>query len=110
MAANWSIALWTVEASRVRSRSTDDEARLLAMAMPLEVNSSVIFWRSVWTETYQVMAASGTRAAKRKRMILGSSPKRTLRSLLAGLVRSVVTPSPPPTSRSRGPSGRSRRA
>ena len=32
----------TVEASRVRIRSTPEEARLLAMAVPLEVNSSVM--------------------------------------------------------------------
>src|SRR5262245_10559908 len=78
MPANWSISACTVEASRVRMRSTPEEARLFAMALPLEVNSSVIFWRSVWTETYQVTAASGISTAARNRMILVSRPNRVL--------------------------------
>src|SRR5918996_3462749 len=78
MPANWSINACTVEASRVRMRSTPDEARLLAMAVPLEVNSSVIRWRSVCTEMNQVTAASGTSTAARNRMILARRPKRGL--------------------------------
>src|SRR5919106_2761518 len=74
--ANWSISACTVEASRVRMRSTPDEARLFAMAVPLDVNSSVIRWRSVWTEMNQVTAASGTSTAARNRMILARRPKR----------------------------------
>src|SRR5687767_5221604 len=46
------------------------------MAVPLEVNSSVIRSRSVRTETYHVTAASGMSTATRNRMILGSSPNR----------------------------------
>jgi hypothetical protein len=76
MATNWSISACTVDASRVRMRSTPDDARLFAMAVPFDVNSSVISCRSRCTETYHVMAASGMRTAARKTIILGSSPKR----------------------------------
>src|SRR5882762_1784841 len=68
----------TVEASRLRMRSTPEEARLLAMAVPFEVNSSVICARSVRTETYQVTAASGTSRTVRKTMIFVSRPIRSL--------------------------------
>src|SRR5688572_18283282 len=66
----------TVEASRVRIRSTPEEARLFAMAVPFDVNSSVISCRSVRTETYQVTAASGMRTTARNTTIFGSNPNR----------------------------------
>src|SRR5688500_7285119 len=66
----------TVEASRVRIRSTPEEARLFAMAGPFDVNSSVISCRSVRTETYQVTAASGMRTTARNTTIFGSNPNR----------------------------------
>src|SRR5713101_2901888 len=81
--ANWSIKACTVEASRVRMRSTPDDARLLAMALPLDVNSSVICRRRVCTETYQVTAASGISTAARNRMILASRPNRVLEVFMA---------------------------
>src|SRR2546426_4554454 len=70
----------TVDASRLRMRSTPEEARLLAMAVPFDVNSWVICARSVRTETYQVTAASGTSRTVRKTMIFVSRPIR-IRSL-----------------------------
>ena len=48
MSANWSKRAWTVEASRLTMRSTLEEARLFAMAVPLFVNSSVRLVRSDW--------------------------------------------------------------
>src|SRR5215472_5587931 len=76
MAANWSTSAWTVEASRVRMRSTPELARLLAMAVPLDVNSSVRLPRSARTAVNQVMPARGTSTATRKRMIFASRLKR----------------------------------
>src|SRR5258706_11662955 len=78
MPANWSMSACTVEASRVRMRSTPEDARLFAMALPFEVNSVVIWRRSVCTDTYQVTAASGMRTAARKRMIFVRRPNRAL--------------------------------
>src|SRR2546427_450298 len=66
----------TVDASRLRMRSTPDDARLLAMAVPFDVNSSVIRSRSVRTDTYQVTAASGISTAARKTMIFVKRPNR----------------------------------
>jgi len=96
----------TVDASRLRIRSTADEARLLAMAVPFEVNSSVICARSVRTETYQVTAASGTSRTVRKTMIFVSTPIR-MRSLT---MAAPLRPAPPPPSRQSVPSGHPRRA
>src|SRR4026209_1127869 len=78
MPANWSISTCTVEASRVRMRSTPDEARLFAMAVPLEVNSSVMRCRRVCTETSHGTAASGMSTAARNRMTLDWRPNRSL--------------------------------
>src|SRR5688572_3177701 len=75
---------WTVEASRVRIRSTPEEARLFAMAVPFDVNSSVISCRSVRTETYQVMAASGMRTTARNTTIFGSNPNRRRTRFITG--------------------------
>src|SRR5215510_8582835 len=83
MPANWSIRACTVEASRVRMRSTPEEARLLAMALPLEVNSSVICRRRVCTDTYQVTAASGIKTAARNRMIFVRRPTRAVPVFMA---------------------------
>ncbi len=46
------------------------------MAVPLEVNSSVIRCRSVCTEMSQVTVANGTSTAARNTMILARSPNR----------------------------------
>ena len=89
MAPNWSTIPCTVEASRVSKRSTPELARLFAMAVPLEVNSSVRFVVSACTEIHQVIAASGTSVAARNRMIFGSSPNRSLRGLF------ILSPRPP---------------
>src|SRR5215470_7921760 len=70
------MSAWTVEASRLRMRSTPEDARLFAMAVPFDVNSSVISLRSVRTEAYQVMAARGTSTMVRKTMIFVSRPNR----------------------------------
>src|SRR5207244_5270586 len=78
---NWSTSACTVDASRLRMRSTPDDARLLAMAVPFDVNSSVIRSRIVRTDTYQVMAASGISTAARNTMIFGNRPNR-MRALI----------------------------
>src|SRR5215471_19660882 len=83
MPANWSIRACTVEASRVRMRSTPEEARLLAMALPLEVNSAVICRRRVCTDTYQLMAASGIKTAARNRMTFVRRPNRAVPPFIA---------------------------
>src|SRR5215467_7488201 len=62
MRANSSTRDWTDEASRVEIRSTPVEARLDAMASPLEITSSVMVVRIDRAETYHVTAASGTSA------------------------------------------------
>src|SRR5215470_5136878 len=69
MAANWSMAACTVDASRVNRRSTLELARLLAMAVPLDVNSSVMFVVNERTEIHQVIIANGTRVTAKKRTI-----------------------------------------
>jgi len=89
MAPNWSTLPCTVDASRVSKRSTPELARLLAMAVPLEVNSSVRFVVSARTEIHQVIAASGTRVAARNRMIFPSRPSRSFRGLF------MLSPPPP---------------
>src|SRR4029450_10093394 len=76
MAAYWSTRAWTVEASRVTIRSTHELARLFAMAVPFEVNSSVMLRLRVWTESVHVMVARGIRTAARNRMIFASNPNR----------------------------------
>src|SRR5262249_14441655 len=70
MRANSSTRDWTDEASRVEIRSTPVEARLDAMASPLEITSSVMVVRIDRAETYHVTAASGTSASTRKTTIL----------------------------------------
>src|SRR2546426_3821964 len=55
-------------------RSTPDEARLDAMASPLDVNSSVMLTLRDRAETYHVTKASGTSAATRNRTILPRRP------------------------------------
>src|SRR5262245_19664182 len=61
-------------------RSTPEEARLEAMASPLEMNSSVMLARMERAETYHVTAASGTSAATRKSMIFPRRPSLPRRS------------------------------
>jgi hypothetical protein len=89
IAANWSTVPCTVEASRVSRRSTPELARLFAMAVPLDVNSSVRFEVSARTEIHQVIAASGTSVTARNRMIFVSRPNRSLRGLF------MLSPPPP---------------
>src|SRR5437879_1844894 len=96
MAANWSTVACTVDASRVSSRSTPELARLFAMALPLEVNSSVRFVVRARTEIHQVIVASGTSVTARNRMIFPRRPSRT--------VRCLFMLSPPPPVRDGGPS------
>src|SRR5512144_1963247 len=76
MRANSSTSDCTDEASRVEMRSTPEEARLEAMASPFETNASVMAVLMDRAETYQVTAASGTRAATRKTTILPRRPSR----------------------------------
>src|SRR6266446_7574948 len=57
-------------------RSTPELARLVAMAVPLEVNSSVMLSRIAHTETVQVTAPSGRSTAATNRMIFLASPNR----------------------------------
>src|SRR6266542_1910211 len=91
MAANWSTRAWTVEASGFRMRSTLELARLFAIAVPFEVNSSVIFARMVWTEMVHVMIASGTRMRAKKSPIFTGSLKISAWSF--GIVRGIVSSS-----------------
>src|SRR5258706_11259301 len=76
MPATWSTWACTVEASRVRTRSTAVLARPLAMAEPLDVNSAVRLVRSDWTEIVHVRAARGTRMRSRNNVILARRPNR----------------------------------
>src|SRR4029450_8869311 len=76
MPATWSTWACTVEASRVRTRSTAVLARPLAMAEPLDVNTSVRLVRSDCTEIDHVSTASGTRMRNRKSVILARRPNR----------------------------------
>src|SRR5499427_6046467 len=77
MRANSSTSDCTEEASRVEIRSTPVEARLDAMASPLEMNSSVMVVRSDRADTYHVTAARGTRTSTRKTTILTRSRRRS---------------------------------
>ena len=79
IAANWSTIACTVDASRVSRRSTPELARLFAIAVPLDVNSSVRFAVMRWTEIHHVIAASGTSTAVMKRTIFASRPMRNVR-------------------------------
>src|SRR4030095_9680745 len=75
MRANSSTSDCTDEASRVEMRSTPEEARLPAMASPLETNSSVMAALMERAETYHVTAARGTRVTTRKITILPRRPR-----------------------------------
>src|SRR3984893_9597751 len=55
-------------------RSTPEDARLEAMASPLDTNSSVLLVLIDRAETYHVTAARGTSAATRKTTILPRRP------------------------------------
>src|SRR5215470_6571861 len=77
MRANSSTSDCTEEASRVEIRSTPVEARLDAMASPLETTSSVMVVRIDRADTYHVTAARGTRASTRKTTILTRSRRRS---------------------------------
>src|SRR5499433_4060520 len=77
MRANSSTSDCTDEASRVEIRSTPVEARLDAMASPLEMNSSVMVVRIDSADTYHVTAARGTRTSTRKTTILTRSRRRS---------------------------------
>src|SRR5215510_8558589 len=76
MRANSSTSDCTEEASRVEIRSTPVEARLDAMASPLEMNSSVMVVRIYRADTYHVTAARGARTITRKTTILTRSRRR----------------------------------
>src|SRR5579864_741585 len=74
MSANWSTSDWMVEASRLRSRSTPELARLRAIASPLDWNSPRICRRRVSVMTSAATTVTVSSSTPRKSRILAVSP------------------------------------